>query len=160
MFQNNNISPFKFALCNIGRSIRCVVKQCNRVIKWVLSKIYRSFLTLKLSLFLCHFFLLRWLNVCYVATLHVDNTWSIFLFSSLSDKNILETNKLYNFVCNLWEIIFTNSPAKCLWQTESETLFGLKHKSSSLTRLNTWEKKEVNISKVLLFREPFFYNFL
>lgn len=109
MFQNNNISPFKFALCNIGRSIRCVVKQCNRVIKWVLSKIYRSFLTLKLSLFLCHFFLLRWLNVCYVATLHVDNTWSIFLFSSLSDKNILETNKLYNFVCNLWEIIFTNS---------------------------------------------------
>lgn len=80
-------------------------------------------------------------------------------FSSLTDKNILETINLYHCMCNLWDIIFIN--VKCLWQTESEMLFGLKHKSSSLTRLNTWKqiiKFEINYSKVLLFREPFFQN--
>lgn len=39
-------------------------------------------------------------------------------FSSLTDKNILETINLYHCECNLWDIIFIN--VKCLWQTESE----------------------------------------
>ena len=36
-----------------------------------------------------------------------------------------------------WELILINSPMQSLWQTESETVFGPKHKSLPLTRLSS-----------------------
>lgn len=36
------------------------------------------------------------------------------------------------------ELIFINSPMQSLWQNESETVFGSKHKSSPLTSLGSW----------------------
>lgn len=40
-----------------------------------------------------------------------------------------------NIEVYFWELILFTSPIQLLWKTESETMFGPKHKSISLTTL-------------------------
>lgn len=61
-----------------------------------------------------------------------------FLFVCLIVDAMQSWQMIFFILSPFCELILINSPMQLLWQTGSETVFGIKNKSSSLTGLRSW----------------------